>query len=124
LGNDLGRIFLHAVPVSPLARLQQPFDAHRFNLLQVLARNLGHKVIEDKTVQFGLFLALAADLVFPASTGGNDDVANRRPAVRIANFRVAAEIADEDELIDCGHRFVPLVEKRAQLIPPTGDVTG
>ena len=64
------------------------------------------------TVPLGLLLALAGVLVAPGLRRGDPEIDHRIARVESANFRVAAEIADQDNLVDaachdclrfCGH---------------------
>src|SRR6185369_16045388 len=101
--DDLGGVVVLAFLVLPLARLQAALDVDRTALLQVFAGDLRQAVVEDHAVPFGLFLLLAALPVLPVARGGDADVAHRGAARRVAHLGIAAEVADDDDLVDRCH---------------------
>src|SRR5205807_706188 len=67
LQHDLGGVFLDALLVGPLARLQLAFKVNLGALFQILLGDLGESFVEDHyAMPLGLFLALAGRLVAPA----------------------------------------------------------
>ena len=107
IGDDLGRILFHAVLVGVLARLQAAFDVDRAALLQVFARDLGLASEQHDAVPLRALLLLAA-LVLPLLARRDVEVGDGFAAGGIARFRVAAEVAEQDHLVDGGHlMFLP-----------------
>src|SRR5262245_11419993 len=103
LGDDLGGVVVLAFLVLPLARLQAALDVHRAPFLEVLTSDLGQSVVEDDAMPLGFLLLLAAVAVLPVAGGGDADVADRCAAGRVAHLGVAAEVADDDDLVDRCH---------------------
>src|SRR5688572_6266149 len=102
VGDDLGRVLVGSVLVLPLARLEPPFHVHLAALLEVFAGDLGELAEEGHAVPLGLLLHLAV-LVLPLLGGGDADVGDRAALGHVARFRVAPEVADEDDLVHGCH---------------------
>jgi len=100
LGDDVGRVTLDAVLVGVLAGLQAAFDVDRGALLEVLAHDLGQAAEERDAVPFGQFLLFAGLAVLRLVRGGDRDVRDGVAARHVADFRVAAEVADDDDLVN------------------------
>ncbi|EGF31865.1 hypothetical protein IMCC9480_3290 [Oxalobacteraceae bacterium IMCC9480] len=83
--------------------MQLAFDVDLRAFFQVLAGDLGELAIERDAVPFGEFFFLAAILVFPAFGGGYRDVSDGVAVGHVAGFRIAAEVADDDDFIDRCH---------------------
>ncbi len=110
VADHFGRIFLDAFLVGPLARLQAALDIDGAALFQVFAGDLGLAPEQHHRVPFR-FLLLFAGLVLPGVGGGDAQVGHGVAARRVARLRIAAEVADQDHLVDRGHRaFLPSIE--------------
>ncbi|SPP95351.1 protein of unknown function [Bradyrhizobium vignae] len=121
--HDLGRVLLDAALVRPFAGLQRALDVNLRALLQVLLGDLAEPFIEDHdAMPFGLFLALAGVLVAPGLRGGDAQIRDRPPVLGAADFRILAEISNQNDLVDASrHRRsplrMPLNFKRANPLP-------
>jgi hypothetical protein len=74
-----------------------PLDENLRSLFQVLLGNLAKVLIEDHDpVPIGLFLALAGRLVAPAFGSGDTQVGDWSSVLRVTDFGVGAQIADQD----------------------------
>ncbi|CFP70650.1 Uncharacterised protein [Bordetella pertussis] len=62
---------------------------------------------------FGFLAALAAGLVLPLRGRGDRHVADGRPIRAVTHFRVATQIADENDFVDGCHADAPLLPARA-----------
>src|SRR6266702_3727703 len=101
LQHDLGRVAVLPVLVLPLAGLQRALEVHFRAFLDVLLDNLAQALVEDHhPVPLGLFAPLAGRLVAPGLAGGNAQIGDRPAVLRAADFRIRAQIADEDHLVD------------------------
>ena len=115
LQHHLGRIFLDAVLVGVLAGLELALEIDLGALLQILLDDFAEPFVEDHhAVPLGLFLALAGGLVAPAFRSGDRQVGDRTPVLGAPDFRIAAEIADEDHLVDrtCHGSLQPPLDRR------------
>src|SRR5262249_6443559 len=106
LRAHLRRIALVPVAVDPPARLERALDVDRPPLAQVLPRGLGLLAPHDDTVPLGP-LFLFARRVAPPVGGRHREVGDRGAALREADFGVAAEVADQDDLVDACHDVLP-----------------
>ncbi len=101
LQHDLGRIAVIAALVLPFARLQLAFDVDLRALLAVLLGHLAEILVEDHdVVPLGALLALARVLVAPSLRSGEGEAYDLIAGVQPAHFRILAQIADEDHLVD------------------------
>src|SRR5664279_3180538 len=101
LQHHFGRVAVVAVLVLPFARLQRAFQINLRALLEILLDDLAQALIEDDDpVPLGFFLALAGGLVAPAFRGGDAEIGDRPAVLSAANFRIFAEIADQDHFVD------------------------
>src|SRR5262249_41354063 len=109
LQHDFGRVFLLAGLVGPLPCLQLALDIDLRSLAQVLLRNLDESLVEDHdAVPLGLLAPLAAVLVAPVLRSGHREVGDARAILRAADFGIAAEIADQDNLVHAACHDVSL----------------
>ena len=77
-----------------------PFEINLRALLQILLDDLAEPFTEDHhAVPFGLFLALAGGLVAPALRGRDAQIGDRAAVLGAPDFRVRAEIADQNDLV-------------------------
>src|ERR1700674_4994346 len=97
--EDLGGIAILPFLVLPLSRLQASLDVDLAAFFQILAGDFGLPAEKDDAVPLGLFLLLAG-LVLPRVGGGDANVGDGVAAGRIAGFRIAAQIADQNHLVD------------------------
>src|SRR5262249_45146755 len=101
LQNNLGGIAVLAGLVLPFACLQRTFEVNLRALLEVLLGDPAQVLVEDDdAVPFGLFPPLAACLVAPALGSGDAQVGHWPSILGAPNFRVRAQIADQDDLVD------------------------
>ena len=116
LQHDLGGVAVIAVAVLPFAGLELAFEIDLGALAQILLGDLAQALVEDRDiVPFGLFAPLAGVLVAPAFAGGDAQVGDRAAVLHVADFRVGAEIADQNDLVDgTGHDASSFVAARAQ----------
>lgn len=105
-GDDFGRVTVLAVLALPLARADAAFDIDRRTLLQVFADDFRQTAEERDAMPLGHFLEIAARLVLVAIGRRETDVRNRVAARQVTDFRIGAEIADEDDLVDGCHVFL------------------
>src|SRR5690606_23950964 len=84
----------------PAAGGQAAFDVDLGALAQILAGDLGEAAEADHVVPLRAFLLLAALAVAPVLAGGDAEFGDGVAALGIAGFRVCAQIADEDDLVD------------------------
>src|SRR6185312_3278190 len=101
LQDDLSRILFGAALIRPLAGLQRPFDVELGALLHILFDDLAQRFAKyNDAMPLGLFLALAGRLVTPRLARRQAQVGDRPTVLRAANFRVLADVADQNDLID------------------------
>src|SRR5690348_3954119 len=100
VGNHVGGVALDPVLVGVLVGAQRALHVHLTPFLQVLARDFGEPAKKLDAMPFGAFLPLAGLLVLPTVRGGDPDGAHRRAGRAVARFRVRAQIADQDDLVD------------------------
>src|SRR6476660_864238 len=113
LQHDLGGLALIAVFVGEFARLQLALNVNLRAFLAVLLGDLAEILVENHDiVPFGAVAPLAGRLVAPGlgrrQREGDDAVAGIQPA----HFRIASEIAEEDDLVDAArHDAAPLYRR-------------
>src|SRR5262249_52829289 len=92
--------------IGPLAGLQGTLDIDLCPLAQIFLGDRDEVVVEDDdAVPLGAFLAFARDPVAPALAGRDVQVGDARAVLSRADLRVAAEITDENHLVDpASHR--------------------
>src|SRR5215469_6268916 len=114
LQHHFGRVFLLARLIGPFARLQRALQINLGALFQVLLDDVDQPVIEyNDAMPLGALFALTACLVAPAFRGCHGHVGDAGAVVRRADLGIAAEIADQDHLVDAsGHRPAPSVFRR------------
>ena len=103
LRDDLGGPLLLALAVFPLARLETSLDVDRAALREVLRAELGGAAPRDDAMPLRLLFPAATVLLVPRLGGGEREVRDRLAALRVAKLRVAAEIPDQDGLVDACH---------------------
>src|SRR5207302_6557157 len=89
-------------------------------LAQVFLGDLDESLVEDHdAVPFGALLALARGAVAPAFRGREVQIGDAQTLPGRADFGVAAEIADEDHLVDAASHGLPLmpIEVRGRWMP-------
>ena len=98
--------------VGPFAGLQRAFDVNLGALLQILLDDLAERLGEDHhAVPLGFFLALAGGLVAPGLGGRHAQIGDRPPVLGPPDFRILAEISDQNHLVYASrHRRSPLLE--------------
>src|SRR5580698_520105 len=117
LQHDFGGIAVLSGLVLPFARLQRALDVNLRALLEILLGDPAQILIEDDdAVPLGLFLALARGLVLPGLRCGQPQVRHRPAVLGATNFRIGAQIADQDHLVDASRHdaspFVPDITNR------------
>jgi len=80
----------------------------------VLADDFRQFAEGDDAVPFGFLAALARVAVLPLRGGGHRDVGDGRTLGRVADFRVAAQIAHQDDFVDGCHERTPEIRNRPQ----------
>src|SRR5579863_7451361 len=114
VSDNFRRVALLAVLALVLARAQAAFDINRRALLQVFVHDLGQTAEERNAMPLGHFLEIAGLLVLVAVSGREPDVRDGVPARQITHFRIGAEIADENDLVDGCHVFLLLIPCRPE----------
>src|SRR5882762_582950 len=118
LQHDLGRVFFDAGVVGPFARLQGALDIDLGALAQVFLGDRDEVLVEDHdAVPLGALLALAGIAVAPALRGRQVQIGDAGAVIGRADLGVAAEIADENHLVDAASHGSPL-------IPIGGSISG
>src|SRR5204862_5706462 len=108
LQHHLGRVFLDPGVVGPFAGLQGALDIDLRALLQVFLGDLNEALVEDHdAVPLGALLALARGAVAPALRGGEVQIGDADAVLGRADLGVAAEIADQDHLVDAASHGGP-----------------
>src|ERR1044071_2362809 len=109
LQHHLGRVFLDPGVVGPTPGLQGALDINLGALAQVFLGDLDEPFVEDHhAVPLGALLALARDPVAPALRGRQVQIGDAHAVLGRADLGVAAEIADEDHLVDAASHGVTL----------------
>src|SRR6056297_1067939 len=103
--HDLGAVAVLTGLVLPFARLELALDIDLGALAQVLLGHARERLGKDRDrVPLGLFAPLAGVAILPLLGGGDAKVADLAPVLEGAGLGVAAEIADDDDLVDgAGH---------------------
>src|SRR4029077_17588479 len=100
LQHHLGGVFLGPALVGPFSRLQLAFDVNLGALLQILLGDLAESFVEDHDpVPLGLFLAFSGRLVAPAFRGRHVQIGDRPAVLGPPDFRILAEISDQNYLV-------------------------
>src|SRR5471032_2676595 len=100
LGDDVGRVLFDAVLVGVFAGLQTAFDVDRRAFFQVLADDFSQAAEEGDAVPLGQLFLLAGVAVLRFERGRHGDVGDRVTARHVANFRIATQIADDDDFVN------------------------
>src|SRR5580698_780298 len=121
LQHHFGRVAVLARLILPFARLQRALDENLRALLEILLGDPAQILIEDDdAMPLGLFLALARGLVLPGFRGGKPQIRHRPAVLGATNFRIGAQIADQDHLVDASrHDASPFVPDITNLRLPT-----
>src|SRR5579862_85321 len=121
LQHHFGRVAVLARLILPFARLQRALDENFRALLEILLGDPAQILIEnDDAMPLGLFLALARGLVLPGLRGGKAQIRHRPAVLGATNFRIGAQIADQNHLVDASrHRTSPFVPDITDLRFPT-----
>src|SRR5438067_2343408 len=110
LQHDLGRVFLDAGVVGPFARLQGALDIELGAFAQVFLGDLDQAFGEDHdAVPFGALEPLTRGPVAPALRRREVQIGDAGAVIGRADLGVAAEIADEDHLVDATSHGLPLM---------------
>src|SRR5712692_10071950 len=101
-GVYLGGLALLAVLAFPGSGLQPALDVDQASLVQVLPGNLRQVALTDvpnhHVVVIGVFLLLTVGAL-PVAVGRQREAGHRRPARRVAHFRIAGQAADEHHFV-------------------------
>src|SRR6185369_4641275 len=98
--NDFRRVALLTALVGPFARRELALDIDLGALLDVFLGDFRELLVEDHhTVPFGALLALAALAIAPRIRRGHRHVHHVPAILHGPHFGVAAEIADQDDLV-------------------------
>ena len=100
---DLGRVPLVAVLIVPLARLELALDVDLLALGEVFRQRFSGLAPQHHAMPFGLLLTLSG-LVVPDLRGRHVERGDRGAARRVAQFRIAPEISDENDFVHAAHR--------------------
>src|SRR5690606_16339813 len=98
--DDLGGVTVGAVLGLPLPGAQTALNVYLRALAQVLASDLGQAVEKHHGVPLGALLHLTALLVLPGFAGGDGDVGDGSAGRHVADFRILAEVTDQNDLVD------------------------
>jgi len=98
VGDNVVSGALDAVFALVFTTLDTAFQVHLAAFTQVLTGDFGEFAVHGDVVPFGTFYALAVAVV-PRFAGGNAEVTDGLAVGHIADFRVAAKAADEDNFI-------------------------
>src|SRR5580698_5005291 len=116
LQHHLGRVAVLAGLILPFSRLQRAFDENLRAFLKVLLGDPAQILVEDDdAVPFGFLTPLAGRLVFPRIRSRDAQIGNRPAVLGAADFRIRAEIADQDNFVDAAcHDLTPLARLSAK----------
>ena len=93
----------------PGTRAQRAFDKHLGAFLEVLAGDLTQFREAHYIVPLRAFLIVAGRFVTPGFAGRDAKISHGIAVLHIAGFRVSAQIANEDHLVDAScHGSLPL----------------
>src|SRR6185437_7321172 len=101
--NDVRCVAFDAFLIGVLVRADAALDVNLLAFLEVFAGNLRELPEELHAMPFGATLLLSGLLVLPRFGRGDLDRAHRRARCAVARFRVRAQIADQDDLVDAVH---------------------
>ena len=101
VGDDFKAGALLAFLILPFARLNAAFDENERAFLEILLGDFSLLAPNDNFVPLGALLAFAI-AVFVGFVGGDGEIGDGLAAGGVAGFRIAAEAADENNLVD-GH---------------------
>ncbi len=103
MGIYLGGAALLAFFVFPITSLQSSFDVDGSALGEVLATVLGGPTPDHDPVPLSLFDFFTAAFVRPVLACREAEISYRLTVLGIAEFGVAPEVADENDLVDACH---------------------
>src|SRR5580692_7803712 len=112
--HDLRRLALIAVAIGVFASLQLSFEKDFRALLAILLGDLAQILVEDHDiVPFGPLLALAGGFVAPGLGGGEREAYDRIAGAGSPDLGIAAEITDENDLVDApSHGCLPYCKRQ------------
>src|SRR5580692_7330116 len=112
LQHDFGGIAVLSGLILPFARLQRALDVNLRALLEILLGDPAQILIEDNdAMPFGFFAPLAGSLVLPGIRRGEAQIGHRPTVLGATNFRIGAEVANQDHFVDAScHDTFPLHE--------------
>src|SRR5262245_32203021 len=104
LQHYFGGILVLARLVLPFARLQGALEIDLRALLQIFLSDPAQAFVEDRNAMpFDLFTRFSSAFVGPFLRRRHVQVGNRPTVPRVADFRILAEIGDEDHLVHAAH---------------------
>ena len=106
--NDLGGVFFDAVFIRPFAGTQLAFDVDLRPFFKILAGDFGELAEERNTMPFSGFLLFATRLVFPFIGRSDGDIGHGIATGHVPRFRIASEVAYDNNFIDRCHNFLLL----------------
>jgi hypothetical protein len=99
--HHFGRVPVLTGLILPFAGFELTFDIDLRSLAQILLGNAGKRFGENgDAVPFRALLAFAGVAVFPGLGRGDPQVSHLAAVLECAHFRIAAKIADDDDLVD------------------------
>jgi hypothetical protein len=114
--DDVHGVLLDARLVGVLAILQAAFHVNGTTFAHVFAGDLGQAVIKGDAVPLGVFNRFAGVFVLAATAGGHADVGNSLTGGQVADFGVAAAIADQNDFVNGCHVFLQNVGEIIQTL--------
>src|SRR5262245_56444762 len=108
VGDHLDRLALGAVLRLPLAPLETAVDRDRTSLGEVLRAVFALGAPDRDVEVVGLLGPLTGGRILAACVHGEPEAADRHPARRVPELRVAGQVADEHDAIDAGHALLLL----------------
>ena len=84
--------------------MQSTFDQYRTTFGQILTRDFRRTSPQRHIDKRDFFLALIGLAIGPLAVHSETDVADCRPAGNVAHFRVAGQIANQNDFIERGHK--------------------
>src|SRR6218665_780424 len=116
MGVDFGAELFHAALVGPFEGAQTAFHIHLRAFAQVLAGGFRQTGAKDHAVPLGGFLHFTGLLVFPLVGGGDGDIGDLAATGEGTHFRVAAQVADDDDFVHGCHAALPRKLKGARTL--------
>lgn len=98
--HDLGCVPVSSVLRLPFPRLESAFDVDLRALAEVLGSHLAESVEQDNPVPLGMLDGLTRGFVLSGFRSGNPQAGDGAAAREQAFFRIRAQVADDDDLVD------------------------